>query len=281
MAIKITSDSTCDLSRELLKKHDIELFPLYITLGGKTLKDGIEILPDDVFAHVAAGGALASTAAVTPNDYEQRFEKLSRENDAVIHINISSDFSSCYQNARIAAENFKNVYVVDSRNLSSGHGHVVIEAALRAEAGMKAEEIVDELERDIVPNVDASFILDRLDYMAKGGRCSTVMALGANVLQLKPCIEVVNGTMRVGTKYRGSFEKCIQKYVKDRLDGRDDIRLGRIFITHPHCPDGDADIARKTIEQYQSFDEIIETHAGCTVSSHCGPRTLGVLFIRK
>ena len=281
MAIKITSDSTCDLSRELLKKHDIELFPLYITLGGKTLKDGIEIVPDDVFAHVAAGGAHASTAAVTPNDYEQRFEKLSRENDAVIHINISSDFSSCYQNARIAAENFKNVYVVDSRNLSSGHGHVVIEAALRAEAGMKAEEIVDELERDIVPNEDASFILDRLDYMAKGGRCSTVMALGANVLQLKPCIEVVNGTMRVGTKYRGSFEKCIQKYVKDRLDGRDDIRLGRIFITHPHCPDGDADIARKTIEQYQSFDEIIETHAGCTVSSHCGPRTLGVLFIRK
>ena len=281
MAIKITSDSTCDLSRELLKKHDIELFPLYITLGGKTLKDGIEIVPDDVFAYVAAGGALASTAAVTPNDYEQRFEKLSKENDAVIHINISSDFSSCYQNARIAAENFKNVYVVDSRNLSSGHGHVVIEAALRAEAGMKAEEIVDELERDIVPNVDASFILDRLDYMAKGGRCSTVMALGANVLQLKPCIEVVNGTMRVGTKYRGSFEKCIQKYVKDRLDGRDDIRLGRIFITHPHCPDGDADIARKTIEQYQSFDEIIETHAGCTVSSHCGPRTLGVLFIRK
>ena len=281
MAIKITSDSTCDLSRELLKKHDIELFPLYITLGGKTLKDGIEIVPDDVFAHVAAGGALTSTAAVTPNDYEQRFEKLSRENDAVIHINISSDFSSCYQNARIAAENFKNVYVVDSRNLSSGHGHVVIEAALRAEAGMKAEEIVDELERDIVPNVDASFILDRLDYMAKGGRCSTIMALGANVLQLKPCIEVVNGTMRVGTKYRGSFEKCIQKYVKDRLDGRDDIRLGRIFITHPHCPDGDADIARKTIEQYQSFDEIIETHAGCTVSSHCGPRTLGVLFIRK
>lgn len=281
MAIKITSDSTCDLSRELLNKHDIELFPLYITLGGKTLKDGIEIVPDDIFAHVAAGGALVSTAAVTPNDYEQRFEKLSKENDAVIHISISSDFSSCHQNACIAAENFKNVYVVDSRNLSSGHGHVVMEAALRAEAGMKAEEIADELERDIVPNVDASFILDRLDYMAKGGRCSTVMALGANVLQLKPCIEVVNGTMRVGTKYRGSFEKCIQKYVKDRLDGRDDIRLGRIFITHPHCPDGDADIARKTIEQYQSFDEIIETHAGCTVSSHCGPRTLGVLFIRK
>ena len=131
MAIKITSDSTCDLAKELLEKHDIELFPLYITLGGKTLRDGVEITPDDIFAHVAAGGALASTAAVTPNDYETRFAQLSREYDAVIHINISSDFSACHQNARIAAENYKNVYVVDSRNLSSGHGHVVMEAALR------------------------------------------------------------------------------------------------------------------------------------------------------
>ena len=117
--------------------------------------------------------------------------------------------------------------------------------------------------------------------MAKGGRCSTVTMLGANVLQLKPCIEVVDGKMRVGTKYRGSFEKCIQKYVKDRLEGRGDIRNHRIFITHPHCPEGDVETARETIEKYQSFDEIIETHAGCTVSSHCGPRTLGVLFIRK
>ena len=156
-----------------------------------------------------------------------------------------------------------------------------LEAALRAEAGMKAEDIVKELETDIVPNVDASFIIDRLDYMAKGGRCSTVTMLGANVLQLKPCIEVVDGKMRVGTKYRGSFEKCIQKYVKDRLEGREDIRNHRIFITHPHCPEGDVETAREAIEKYQSFDEIIETHAGCTVSSHCGPRTLGVLFIRK
>ena len=226
MAIKITSDSTCDLAKELLEKHDIELFPLYITLGGKTLRDGVEITPDDIFAHVAAGGALASTAAVTPNDYETRFAQLSREYDAVIHINISSDFSACHQNARIAAENYKNVYVVDSRNLSSGHGHVVMEAALRAEAGMKAEDIVKELETDIVPNVDASFIIDR-------------------------------------------------------LEGREDIRNHRIFITHPHCPEGDVETAREAIEKYQSFDEIIETHAGCTVSSHCGPRTLGVLFIRK
>ncbi len=281
MTIKITSDSTCDLTKEMLDEHGIELFPLYVTLGGKTLKDGLEVTPDDIFAHVAAGGSLARTAAVTPNDYEARFDELSREYDAVIHVNISSDFSACCQNARIAAGKFKNVYVVDSRNLSTGHGHVVLEAAKRAEAGMNAKEIVDELERDIVPNVDASFIIDRLDYLAKGGRCSTVTMLGANMLQLKPCIEVVDGKMRVGAKYRGSYEKCVHKYVKERLEGRQDIRPGRIFITHSGCPEGDIAAAREEIEKYQSFDEISVTRAGCTVSSHCGPRTLGVLYIRK
>ena len=215
MAIKITSDSTCDLTKELLEKHDIELFPLYITLGGKTLRDGVEITPDDIFAHVAAGGALASTAAVTPNDYETRFAQLSREYDAVIHINISSDFSACHQNARIAAENYKNVYVVDSRNLSSGHGHVVVEAALRAEAGMKAEDIVKELETDIVPNVDASFILDRLDYMAKGGRCSTVTMLGANVLQLKPSHEYVIEIKRTIPDHKTGIQLILESIVQE------------------------------------------------------------------
>ena len=160
MAIKITSDSTCDLTKELLEKHDIELFPLYITLGGKTLRDGVEITPDDIFAHVAAGGALASTAAVTPNDYETRFAQLSREYDAVIHINISSDFSACHQNARIAAENYKNVYVVDSRNLSSGHGHVVVEAALRAEAGdVLHRQLVEFLHRGHADRIEFHLLL--------------------------------------------------------------------------------------------------------------------------
>lgn len=281
MAIKITADSTCDLTAELLEKYDIELFPLYITLNGQTKKDGLEITADDIFASVAAGSPLASTAAVTPNDYESRFAQLLREYDAVIHINISSEFSACHQNARIAAANFNNVYVVDSRNLSTGHGHVVLEAALRVQAGMAAQDIVKQLEEDIVPNVDASFILDRLDYMVKGGRCSTVTALGANVLQLKPCIEVVDGKMRVAGKYRGSYEKCIRKYVKDRLEGRSDIRPGRIFITHSGCPQGDIDAAKDEVMRCQSFDEIYVTRAGCTISSHCGPRTLGILYIKK
>lgn len=280
MVIKITSDSTCDLSAELIKRYDIELFPLYITLGGKTYRDGVDIFPDDIFAHVDAGGNIAATAAVTPLDYGERFSVLSKEYDAVIHICISSKFSACFQNAHLAAEGFDNVYVIDSCNLSSGHGHVVVEAARMAQAGMGAAEIVSELE-EIVKKVEASFILDRLDYMRKGGRCSTITMLGANALQLKPCIEVVDGAMRVGTKYRGSFVKCIRHYVRDRLEGRDDIRTDRIFITHPHASREAVDAAREAIMQYADFKEIIETSAGCTVSSHCGPSTLGVLFIRK
>ena len=280
MAIKITSDSTCDLSAELIKRYNIELFPLYITLGGKTYRDGVDIFPGDIFAHVEAGGNIASTAAVTPLDYGERFAVLSKEYDAVIHICISSKFSACFQNAHLASEAFNNVHVIDSCNLSSGHGHVVIEAARMAEAGMPADEIVKEL-ADIVNKVEASFILDRLDYMRKGGRCSTITMLGANALQLKPCIEVVDGGMRVGTKYRGSFTKCIQRYVRDRLEGRNDIRTDRIFITHPEAPREAVETAREAIRQYADFREIIETAAGCTVSSHCGPSTLGVLFIRK
>jgi len=280
MAIKITSDSTCDLTVSLIEQHHIELFPLYITLGGKTYRDMVDIHPDDIFRHVNAGGDIAATAAVTPHDYATRFEALLKEYEAVVHINISSPFSACYQNAHLAAQDFKNVFIVDSRNLSSGHGHVVMEAALMAEAGMPVQELLARLE-EIVPKVEASFILDSLDYMRKGGRCSTITMLGANALHLKPCIEVFNGAMRVGTKYRGSFEKCIQRYVKDRLDGRDDLVLDRIFITHPHASPEAVEIAREAIKQYANFKEIIETRAGCTVSTHCGPSTLGVLFITK
>ncbi|HWQ59275.1 MAG TPA: DegV family protein [Clostridia bacterium] len=280
MAIKITSDSTCDLTPELVERHHIELFPLYITLGGKTYRDMVDLFPDDIFRHVDGGGDIATTAAIPPHDYGTRFAELSKEYEAVVHVCISSHFSACYQNACLAAQDFDNVYVVDSKNLSSGHGHVVMEAALMAEAGVPAKELVARLEAT-VPKVEASFILDRLDYMRKGGRCSTITMLGANALQLKPCIEVYNGAMRVGTKYRGSFEKCIQRYVKDRLEGRKDLVLDRIFITHPHAAPEAVETAREAIKQHADFKQIIETRAGCTVSTHCGPSTLGVLFITK
>lgn len=280
MSIKITSDSTCDLSPALLESHRIGIFPLCVVKDGKSYRDGLEIVPADIFAHVAAGGDLCATSAVNLADYMSRFGELSRQYDAVIHLDISAEFSCCYQNARLAAAQFGNVYVVDSRNLSTGHGLLVLAAAEMAGSGMAAPEIVRELEA-LAARVEASFVMDRLDYMKKGGRCSSVVALGANLLRLKPCIEVVGGKMQVGRKYRGSFAKCVRDYVADRLAGRDDLDTGRIFITHTDVPEEALRAAVDTVRACADFHEILETQAGCTISCHCGPGTLGVLFLRK
>ncbi|NCC67220.1 MAG: DegV family protein [Clostridia bacterium] len=279
MKIKVTADSTCDLSQELLDRYDITTVPLYILKDGKEYRDGVDITPKDIFAHVAAGGDLCSTAAVNVADYIELFEKFSKDYEAVFHIDISSDFSCCYQNACTAAEEFDNVYVIDSRNLSSGQGHVVVEAAIKGAQMDDPKKLYDYLVR-LTERVEASFVMDKLDYMRKGGRCSAVALLGANILQLKPCIEVVDGKMGVAKKYRGSFEKCLDSYLKDRLQGRDDIVYERIFITHPACDEYVGHV-REEIKKYGNFKEIDPTHAGCTVSCHCGPGTLGVLFIRK
>ena len=280
MTIKITSDSTCDLSKELVAKYNIGIIPLYVVKDGVSLKDGLEITPEDIFAFTDSTGKLCTTAAVSQYDYTETFRPLSEQYDAVIHITISADFSSCYQNACAAAEEFPNVYVVDSRNLSTGHGHIVIEAAQLAEQGLAPEEICARL-NDLTGRVEASFLLDRLDYMVKGGRCSTATAVGANLLRLKPCIEVINGKMRVVKKYRGPYNKCIHDYVTERLTNRDDLRGDRIFITHAAAEPDTVETARAAIAESHPFDEVYETHAGCTVTCHCGPHTLGVLFIRK
>lgn len=280
MNIKITTDSTCDLSPEQLKAHNIELFPMCISMGNQCLRDGIEITPDDIYAHVDAGGDICTTSALNIADYADRFSVLSKEYDAVIHLNISAEFSSCYQNAVLAAQDFDNVYVVDSRNLSTGHGHVVLRAAELAESGMSPQDIVNALNA-FTPKVDASFILSRLDYIKKGGRCSSVVALGANLLHLRPCIEVVGGKMQVGKKYRGAFDKCVDQYVRDRLAHPETIEMSRIFITHSGVAESSLAAARKAVEECGNFQEILITRAGCTVSSHCGPGTIGVLFIRK
>lgn len=197
MNIKITADSTCDLSEELVKKYDIEILPLYIVKDGKSYKDGVEITPSDIFEHVKAGGALTSTAAVNVADYIDAFTPLSKEYDAVIHVDISADFSSCYQNACIAAENFDNVYIIDSRNLSTGSGLIVLRAAEMAQAGENPEDIVKAMNA-LTSKVEASFVIEKLDFLRKGGRCSALAALGANLLSLRPCIEVKDGKMSVG-----------------------------------------------------------------------------------
>lgn len=280
MKIKISSDSTCDLSKEYIAEHNVGIKPLVVVKDGDSFQDGIDITPDVIFAHVNGGGALCSTSAANVNDYMELFEEYKKEYDAVIHINIGSGFSSCYQNACLAAEEFENVYVVDSMNLSTGHGLVVVEAVKMAEAGETPEKIYEAL-NELTPRIEASFVLDRLDYMVKGGRCSAVAALGASLLQLKPCIEVVDGKMGVCKKYRGSYEKALSNYVKDRLMDREDIITERIFVTHTETPQEVVDKVKAVVNEYKDFSIVEETVAGCTVSCHCGPNTLGVLFIRK
>ena len=280
MKIKITADSTCDLSPELLERYDITLIPLTVIKDGKPFLDGVEITPEDIFAHVERGGTLCSTAAVNVESYRSVFEQFSPAYDDVIHITIGSLFSACYQNASIAASAFPNVHVVDSMNLSTGQGHLVVEAAQLARDGRSAMEICSQLNA-MRNRVQASFIMDRLDYMQKGGRCSAVVALGGKLLNIKPCIAVKDGTMGMVDKYRGKFDKCVEKYVKDCLKEHKNLRLDRIFITHTRCDEEAVKIARETIQKYAGFVEIFETVAGCTVSCHCGPGTLGILFITK
>ncbi|MGN0689417.1 MAG: DegV family protein [Oscillospiraceae bacterium] len=280
MKIKVTADSTCDLDRKTVEKYDIGILPLYVVRDGASFRDGVDITPKDIFDYVENGGGLVSTAAINSADYIEYFTELLKEYDAVIHINISSDFSSCFQNASLAAEGLENIYTVDSRNLSSGSGHIVVEAAKMAQSGAEPQEIVSAMNA-LTEKIEASFVIDKLDYLCRGGRCSAVAAFGANVLHLRPCIEVRDGKMSVGKKYRGSMEKVAEQYVRERLDGRTDIDTDRVFITHSPSDKNIVDAVKKAVNKYGDFDEIIETDAGCTVSTHCGPNTIGILFKRK
>ena len=280
MNIKIISDSTCDLSKELIEKYDITVVPLTVIKDGQNYSDGVDITTADIFAHVAGGGDLCTTAALNIDEYMTIFSRYSGQYDGIVHINISSGFSSCYQNACIAAEEFDNVRVIDSRNLSTGQGLIVLKACELAKTCESLDELVDKI-NEIVPKVEASFVLDRLEYMVKGGRCSSAAALGANLLGLKPCIEVKDGKMGVVKKYRGSYSKCLASYVKDRLANRDDLDREYLFVTRTPVSDDCLHAVENVVAEIADFENIYWTQAGCTVSCHCGPGTLGVLFIRK
>lgn len=280
MNIKILSDSTCDLSQELLEKNNITLIPLTIVKEGEAYVDGVTITPDDIFAHVAAGGNLCSTTATNMGEYAEWFEKFTGDYDGVLHINIGSGFSSCYQNACLAAEEFDNVRVIDSQNLSTGQGLVVLKACELAKTCTSIDEL-HKLVQEFTAHIEASFLLDQLNYMVKGGRCSSVAALGANLLNLKPCIEVKDGKMAVVKKYRGNYAKSLANYVKDRLADRDDLDSDTLFVTHTPVSTECHDAVKAAVDTYANFKNIYWTQAGSTISCHCGPGTLGVLFVRK
>ena len=278
--IKITCDSTCDLTNELYEKNNVSVVPLSIALGDEIRRDSIDINADEIFHFVKTSNQLPKTSAISIGEYEDIFGKYISEGYTVIHINISSELSSSHQNACLAAEELGNVYVVDSRNLSSGSGHLVLLAAAMAESGMEAKDIVDAL-NEKKEKLDVSFVLQTLEYLHKGGRCSSIAAFGANALKLHPEIQVVDGKMQVGKKYRGDMEKSILAYIHGRLDGRDDLDTERIFVTHSGVPSEILDKVVATVKELHPFKEVLVTRAGCTISSHCGPACLGVLFFTK
>ena len=278
--VLITRDSTSDLTAEIIDSLNIKTVPLGITLDNQTYLDGVDIDPDFIYKYHEEHGILPKTSAANITDMIEFFKPYVEEGYEIVHFTISSKMSSTYQNSLLAAEEFDGVYVVDTGNLSTGEGLLIMKAAEMAKEGKKAKEIYDAVTA-LVPYVDASFVIDSLEYLHKGGRCSALAALGANLLKLKPCIEVKNGSMGVGKKYRGKYIQTLEEYVKERLGDYSDIDLDRVFVTHAGCDKEIVDTVTSLVKKTAPFKEILITRAGCTISSHCGRNTLGVLFLRK
>ncbi len=278
--VLIASDSTTDLSAELIKKNNIQILPLGINLGDMSYSDGVDIDPDMIYEHYEKHGELPKTAAANVSDFIDFFKGYVDQGYAIVMFTLSQSMSSTFNNGRMAAEEFEDVYVVDTKNLSTGGGLLVLAAADMAAQGMEAAEIAANC-AELAERVDASFIVDDLEFLHKGGRCSALAAFGANLLQLKPCIMVRDGKMGVGKKYRGKFAAVLEKYIDDQLADIDNIELDRIFVTHAGCDAAICDACVKQVKAKAPFKEVMLTRAGCAISSHCGRNTLGVLFIRK
>ncbi|MBQ9414761.1 MAG: DegV family protein [Clostridia bacterium] len=281
--VVLCADITCDIGPELTQELGVQLYPSHVLLGDDSYRDGIDLTPEDVFRIYNEKKILPRTAAINVQEYVDFFAPFVEAGNDVVHITLGSGLSSAHQNCRIAAEEFEGrVQVVDSCNLSSGSGHLVLEAARLIREGRSAEEIAAEL-KTLVNKVSASFVIDTLEFLYKGGRCSALEMFGANLLKLKPSIRVstTDGHMDVGKKYRGSLDKVLEEYVRDELEGRDDLRLDKIFITHTTISQERVDKVRELILKYQPFEKIYDTTASCTISAHCGPNTLGILFMTK
>lgn len=274
--IAISLDSACDLSKELIKKYDFKVIPFGVNLGDKFFYDG-EISPEEIFEYADNNKTLPKTNAVNEEAFKEHFAKILNDYDAIIHFDISSEMSSAYQNAVNASKNFKNVYVVDSRTLSTAISLEAIYAKKLTETMDDPAKIV-ELVKKRIPAVQASFIIERLDYLYKGGRCSGLALLGANLLKIRPEIEVLNGNMKNTEKFRGKMADCVTKYCRATLEKYNHPDKSVIFITHSVADKELVDAAKAVVSEY-GFENVYETTAGCTVSSHCGKNTLGILYI--
>lgn len=281
--IKIISDSTCDLTKELLDKYDITILPLHVILGDKDLLDGVTVTPDEIYEWADENKTTPKTSAPSIEDAIDLFKPFIDNGDSIIYFSISKEMSTSINVINLAADELEatdKIFVIDSANLSTGVGHLVLEAAIMAQNGMDAPSIVAQIE-ELKPRVRASFVVDTLTYLHRGGRCSSVEALAGGVLKLHPKIVVENGKMNATKKYRGKIESVILSYAKDMEEEYRNAKTDRVFITHSGCDEEIIKSVYSYLEELNIFDEIIVTRAGSVISSHCGYGTLGVLFISK
>ena len=283
MSVKIIADSTCDLSPELIKKYNISIIPLHIVLGELEYKDGLEISPDEIYEWSNSKKESPKTSAASISDAIEIFDKHLKETDEIVCFSISGQMSTTVNVLRMATEELEaedRIHIIDSENLSTGGGLLVIEASIMASEGKNAKEIVENIEQ-LKPQVRASFIVDTLTFLHRGGRCSGVAALAGGALKLHPKIIVENGAMKPDKKYRGKMNSAILSYVKDLEPQIKNAKSDRVFITHSGCDNEIIQTIYQYVEELEYFKEILITRAGGVISSHCGPGTLGVLFIEN
>ena len=280
MKIRMTADSTCDLTPELIRKYEIGVAPLSVVIDGEVFHDGVDVTPRDIFRAADAGKSVR-TAAVNTFEYKEFFKKQLKKCDQLVHVCLGSGFSSCYSDAMEASREVGNVFVVDSRNLSTGSGLLVLEGLSMIREGVEDGKAIAEALQAKTGLVNASFVLRTVDYLRRGGRCTGLEALGAKMLHIRPSIVVQDGKMRPGEKYRGRFEHYLKHYIEDLLENDSNIDFQRVFVVHSPSEDGLARFAIDTVKSYGLFREVLEAMAGCTICTHCGPDTLGLMFMNK
>ncbi len=276
----ISTDSPADIPAALREKYGIEICPLHVILNGEDRLDGVNIKPDEIFENYKQTKALPSTSAIPVGEYTEKFAELTADGASIVHISLSSGVSSSYRNAVIAAEEFEDVYVVDSLNLTTGISVLLIKAAHMAENGMSAEEIAKEIEA-LRDKVDTSFVLDNLEFLAKGGRCSAVTALGANILGIRPSLEMREGKLGMCKKYRGKIDKVQLQFVEERIESLGEVDDEICFLTHTNVDAGQAKALVEAVKATGKFKEVVEADAGCTITAHCGPNCVGFAALKK
>ena len=281
MKIRMTADSTCDLTPELIRKYSIGIAPLSVIIDGEVFHDGVDVTPRDIFRAAEAGQSVR-TAAVNTYEYKEFFKEQLKNCDQLVHICLSSEFSTSYADAVEASREAGNVFVVDSRNLSTGSGLLVLEGVrmIREEGADDGEAIAEALQAK-TGLVCSSFVLRTIDYLRRGGRCSGLEALGAKMLHIRPSIVVQDGKMRPGEKYRGRYEHYLKHYIAEALKDDSNIDFHRVFVVHSPSEEGLVRFAIDTVKSYGLFREVLEAMAGCTICTHCGPDTLGLMFMKK